>query len=63
MCQELITKDNLNCTVDAQVYFKIGVSENELKNALYSVNNYDIQIVQLARITLRNVIGDNMLKM
>jgi regulator of protease activity HflC (stomatin/prohibitin superfamily) len=62
MRQEVITKDNLNCTVDAQVYFKVGDSEQELKNALYQVNNYTVQIVQLARTTLRNVIGDNMFK-
>lgn len=62
MRQEVITKDNLNCTVDAQVYFKVGDSEEELKSALYQVNNYEIQIVQLARTTLRNVIGDNMFK-
>lgn len=62
MRQEVITKDNLNCTVDAQVYFKVGATEDELKSALYQVNNYDIQIVQLARTTLRNVIGDNMFK-
>lgn len=62
MRQEVITKDNLNCTVDAQVYFKVGDSETELKNALYQVNDYTRQIVQLARTSLRNVIGDNMFK-
>ena len=62
MRQEVITKDNLNCTVDAQVYFKVGNSEAELKSALYQVNDYGVQIVQLARTTLRNVIGDNMFK-
>ena len=31
MRQEVITKDNLNCSVDAQVYFKVGDSEVELK--------------------------------
>lgn len=62
MRQEVITKDNLNCTVDAQVYFKVGDSEQELKNALYQVNNFTEQIVQLARTTLRNVIGDNVFK-
>ncbi len=62
MRQEVITKDNLNCTVDAQVYFKVGDSEGELKNALYQVNNYTVQVVQLARTTLRNVIGDNVFK-
>ena len=62
MKQEVITKDNLNCTVDAQVYFKVGDSEPELKNALYQVNDYTRQIVQLARTSLRNVIGDNVFK-
>jgi len=62
MRQEVITKDNLNCTVDAQVYFKVGDTETELKNALYQVNNYNVQVVQLARTTLRNVIGDNVFK-
>ena len=62
MRQEVITKDNLNCTVDAQVYFKVGDTEGELKNALYQVNNYTRQVVQLARTTLRNVIGDNVFK-
>lgn len=62
MRQEVITKDNLNCTVDAQVYFKVGDTEVELKNALYQVNNYTRQVVQLARTTLRNVIGDNVFK-
>ena len=62
MRQEVITKDNLNCTVDAQVYFKVGDTETELKGALYQVNNYGYQIVQLARTTLRNVIGDNVFK-
>ena len=57
--QEVITKDNLNCTVDAQVYFKVGDTEEELKSALYKVNDYHRHIVQLARTTLRNVIGDN----
>jgi len=62
MRQEVITKDNLNCTVDAQVYFKVGDTETELKNALYQVNSYNVQVVQLARTTLRNVIGDNVFK-
>jgi len=60
--QEVITKDNLNCKVDAQVYYKVGETESELKKALYKVNSYERQIVQLARTTLRNVIGDNLFK-
>jgi len=55
--QQTITGDDLNCVVDAQVYYKVGEDEHSLKNALYKVNSYDRQIVQLARTTLRNVIG------
>jgi len=57
--QEVITKDNLNCKVDAQVYYKVGDTEDDLKKALYKVNDYERQIVQLAKTTLRSVIGDN----
>lgn len=55
--QEVITKDNLNCNVDAQVYYKVSADEESLKKALYAVNDFHNQIVQLARTTLRNVIG------
>lgn len=55
--QVIITNDNLNATVDAQVYFKIGTDEESVKNSVYNVNNYKIQIVALARTTLRNIIG------
>ena len=60
--QEVITQDRLNCSVDAQVYFKVGDDEDHLKKALYNVNNYELQIVQLARTTLRNVIGNKVFK-
>lgn len=55
--QVVITKDNLNCNIDAQIYFKVGADEERLKKALYSVNNFELQIVQLAQTTLRNVVG------
>ena len=38
--QDVITSDNLNCSVDAQIYFKVQDSEQDLKNALYNVNSY-----------------------
>lgn len=55
--QVIITNDNLNATVDAQVYFKINTDEENVKNSTYNVNNYQVQIVALARTTLRNIIG------
>jgi regulator of protease activity HflC (stomatin/prohibitin superfamily) len=60
--QEIITNDNLNATVDAQVYFKINDDEVSVKSSLYNVNNYQRQIVNLARTTLRNIIGTLTLK-
>jgi regulator of protease activity HflC (stomatin/prohibitin superfamily) len=60
--QEIITNDNLNARVDAQVYFKVKDDEDSVKNSQYSVNNYQWQIVNLARTTLRNIIGTLTLK-
>jgi regulator of protease activity HflC (stomatin/prohibitin superfamily) len=60
--QEIITNDNLNAKVDAQVYFKITNDEESVKNSQYNVNNIEYQIVNLARTTLRNIIGTMTLK-
>lgn len=60
--QEIITNDNLNARVDAQVYFKVKVDEDSVKHCQYDVNNYQWQIVNLARTTLRNIIGTLTLK-
>ena len=60
--QEIITDDNLNATVDAQVYFRVKPEEADVKKSVYSVSNCKIQIVNLARTTLRNIIGTLSLK-
>ena len=60
--QEIITNDNLNAMVDAQVYFKVKDDEESVKSSQYNVNNYYYQIVSLARTTLRNIIGTLTLK-
>jgi regulator of protease activity HflC (stomatin/prohibitin superfamily) len=60
--QVIITNDNLNATVDAQVYFKIKLDEESVKNSQYNVASYKWQIVNLARTTLRNIIGTMSLK-
>jgi regulator of protease activity HflC (stomatin/prohibitin superfamily) len=60
--QEIITNDNLNARVDAQVYFKVKSDEESVKGSIYNVNNYKWQIVNLARTTLRNIIGTLTLK-
>jgi len=60
--QEIITFDNLNAKVDAQVYFKIREDAESVKKSQYNVSNIDRQIVSLARTTLRNIIGTMTLK-
>lgn len=55
--QVIITNDNLNATVDAQVYFRVKDDEESVKNSIYNAANYRFQIVNLARTTLRNIIG------
>jgi len=60
--QEIITNDNLNASVDAQVYFKVKDDEESVKNSQYRVFDYKYQIVNLARTTLRNIIGTLSLK-
>jgi regulator of protease activity HflC (stomatin/prohibitin superfamily) len=60
--QLIITNDNLNAQVDAQVYLKVKADEASVKASQYNVTNYENQIVNLARTTLRNIIGTLTLK-
>jgi len=60
--QEIITSDKLNARVDAQVYFKVKSDEESVKSSQYNVFDYKLQIVTLARTTLRNIIGTLTLK-
>ena len=60
--QMIITNDNLNARVDAQVYLKVKADEESVKASQYNVANYEMQIVNLARTTLRNIIGTLTLK-
>jgi regulator of protease activity HflC (stomatin/prohibitin superfamily) len=60
--QVIITNDNLNATVDAQVYLKVKSDEESVMSSMYNVTNYRLQVVNLARTTLRNIIGTLTLK-
>ncbi len=60
--QEIITSDKLNARVDAQVYFKVKADEESVKSSQYHVFDYRYQMVNLARTTLRNIIGTLTLK-
>lgn len=60
--QEIITNDNLNAMVDAQIYYKVKDDEESVKNSQYNVYDVNSQIVNLSRSTLRNIIGTMSLK-
>lgn len=60
--REMITLDSLNCIIEAQVYFKVRPDEDSIKAAVYGMNDYKLQIVALAKTTLRNIIGTMTLK-
>jgi regulator of protease activity HflC (stomatin/prohibitin superfamily) len=60
--REIITADSLNAVVDSNIYFKVRAGENNVKASQYSVNDYTIQIIALAKTTLRNIIGTMTLK-
>jgi regulator of protease activity HflC (stomatin/prohibitin superfamily) len=62
MPQEVITKDNLNAKVDAQIYFKVKSDEEDVKKSQYQVADYQRQIVALTRTTLRSIVGTMSLK-
>jgi regulator of protease activity HflC (stomatin/prohibitin superfamily) len=59
---DMITKDNLNARVDLQVYYKIKPTEENIKKALYNVDDVSEQIVALAQTSARNIIGYMMFK-
>lgn len=54
---EMITKDNLNVEVDAQVYYRVRPNPESVEKSVYEVDDYDYQIVNLAQTTARSVIG------
>lgn len=60
--REIITADSLNANVDANVYFKVKANERDVKASVYNVYDYRVQIVALAKTTLRNIIGTMTLK-
>src|SRR3990167_5987789 len=51
--QTVITKDKLNATIDAIVYYKII----DPKKSQYNVENHEEQLTALASTTLRAVVG------
>lgn len=55
--RDMITKDNLNAKVDLQVYYRVKPDQQAVKKSVYEVDNFELQIVNLAHTTARNIIG------
>lgn len=56
--QDVITKDRLNTTVDAVIFYKVKPNEQDVKASQYGVDEYGSQIITKARTALRNIVGD-----
>lgn len=52
--QDIITKDNVSCKVNAVVYYRIM----DPVKAIVEVQNYDYATSQMAQTTLRSVLGE-----
>lgn len=52
--QEAMTKDNISCTINAVLFYKIDKAES----AILQVENYNYAISQLSQTTMRNVVGE-----
>jgi len=52
--QEVITKDNVNITVDAVIYYEA----TDPQKLVYNVGDFITAITKLAQTNLRNVVGD-----
>jgi len=55
--QDVITRDNVSCTVNAVIYFRVVHPDK----AVLQVENYLFATSQLAQTTLRSVVGANLL--
>ncbi|MGA3198602.1 MAG: SPFH domain-containing protein [Halobacteriota archaeon] len=51
--QEVITKDNVSCQINAVIFYKVV----EADKAVIEISNYGYAINQLAQSSLRNVVG------
>lgn len=56
--QSIMTKDNVNVTIDAVVYYRI----EDAYRALFSVQNVEQAVAEIAKTTLRDVFGHTLLQ-
>lgn len=53
--QEAMTKDNISCTINAVIYYKL--KEDQVDKAVLNVRNLDYAMSQFALTTMRNIVG------
>ena len=53
--QEAMTKDNISCSINAVLYYK--VKEHEVNKAVINVKYLDYAMTQFAQTTMRNIVG------
>ncbi len=53
--QEAMTKDNVSCSINAVIYYK--VNKDQTHRAFLNVKNLDYAMHQFAQTTMRNVVG------
>lgn len=53
--QEAMTKDNISCTINAVIYYKIR--EEDAHKAVINVRHLDYAMSQFAQTTMRNIVG------
>jgi len=51
--QEVITKDNVSCAINAVIFYRVVQADK----AVIEISNYNYAINQLAQSSLRNVVG------
>lgn len=53
--QEAMTKDNISCTINAVIYYRI--KEDQVDRSVLNVRNLDYAMTQFALTTMRNIVG------
>lgn len=53
--QEAMTKDNISCSINAVIYYKI--IEWEVNKSVINVANLNYAMIQFAQTTMRNIVG------
>jgi regulator of protease activity HflC (stomatin/prohibitin superfamily) len=60
--QSIVTEDNLNAYVDARIRYRVLPDETSVRASRYNIDDCRLRIVDLARETLRSIIGSMTLR-